>query len=163
MSTPGFTAESSLYRRSHHYWIRAGGLTTSGATAQLLPSKLPARLPLCPWKIHNYDCTPCQLDELGNCTRECECCEGYTTKDNCVSVSPFPPCSPHDCCPAGYTHCGGKCVDLSVDWSNCGSCGNSIWNWCCNGLGGFERPDCFAGQLTCRPGQQLFQSNDCGP
>ncbi len=39
-------------------------------------------------------------------------------------------------CGAGYTDCGGGCVDLSTDTANCGACGNVCdqGTACCNGI-----------------------------
>lgn len=32
-------------------------------------------------------------------------------------------------CPPGYTNCGGTCVDLNFDTSNCGACGHRCNNY----------------------------------
>jgi hypothetical protein len=41
-------------------------------------------------------------------------------------------------CPLGTSGCGGRCVDLSTDNGNCGSCGRS-----CNSTGFCNRAACY--------------------
>jgi hypothetical protein len=41
-------------------------------------------------------------------------------------------------CPAGTSGCGGRCVDLSTDNGNCGSCGRA-----CNSTGFCNRAACY--------------------
>jgi len=53
-------------------------------------------------------------------------------------------------CPPGYTQCGGTCVDLNFDGSNCGSCGNR-----CN-TSKYPGLFCWGGKCRC-----LYKNGCC--
>src|SRR6185436_18160549 len=54
-------------------------------------------------------------------------------------------------CAAGMTNCNGYCTDLSLDYANCGACGQN-----CFGDGGVQY--CVNGQCSRCPADAL----DCG-
>lgn len=60
-------------------------------------------------------------------------------------------------CPAGYTNCGGRCVDLRFDGSNCGACGQRCATPRYPGL------FCFNGRCLCEYGRaQCCDIDDAG-
>jgi len=150
MSTPGFTADRSLYRTTNYYSMYADAFTTTAGATTLLHSRhtLVTQHGGCPFKVANYDCTNCYRDASGNCTRDCECCEGINTKDNCVPIPPDPPCTPSDCCPVETDPClslagNSFCCPPKTLCSDYGVC-------CPKGKSGCD----VAGKFCCDVGEQ---------
>jgi len=127
MSTPGFTAHDSLYR-SHQYYATQL-ISTWGSPATVAPGfKFP---PGGGGDCHE-DCGPCGPA----CTQTCQ--------STCLS-EPYP----KSCCGSTETCCGGKCVDTTSDWVNCGACGNECPSGYC--LHGVCQP-CLPGLTLCGAG-----------
>lgn len=59
-------------------------------------------------------------------------------------------------CPAGYTLCGGRCVDTNFDGSNCGGCGNR-----CN-TAKYPGLFCWYGRCTCEYRNGCCEWDDAG-
>src|SRR5262245_13959493 len=105
MSNPRFTAESSLYRASGHYYGATALAHTQAAILQEF--SWPGSLGIGPTPAF-VSCDPfCHLDETGACVRDCTRCPGGVP-DGCVEFTK--PCPPSACCPPGQDACyvGGK-------------------------------------------------------
>ncbi|HKP56417.1 MAG TPA: hypothetical protein VJV78_06850, partial [Polyangiales bacterium] len=59
-------------------------------------------------------------------------------------------------CPPGTTKCGDRCVDLSTDYDNCGSCKKSCF-------GGLTGASCIAGACACKGSETQCNSFDGAP
>src|SRR5580704_1889907 len=102
MSTPGFTAEHSLYRTGRNYCLSAAHHQADGATLQELPSQiLSGALPIGPFP--HWLCQPCVVDPIsGACAKQCVFCPGPVPDERCTPVRL--PC-PEGCCPPGQEPC----------------------------------------------------------
>src|SRR5258706_8505761 len=80
----------------------------------------------------NGACVVCPFG--GTCSgSSCVCPTGQTNCNGLCTVCPTGgTCSGNSCvCPTGQTNCNGVCKDLSIDPTNCGTCGHV-----CNGTNG---------------------------
>ena len=121
MRLPQFNAEASIYRSTRHYAQVAGRTTDSASVVGHLqpainyPYGMGPEAP-CPW--------PCHYKPIYTI---------YGLRYECVCSGSDNPYGGSDVCPSGATWCGGKCVDLSNDPDNCGSCGKFCGGMCQGG------------------------------
>ena len=145
MKLPGFFADAAVYRSSLHYRSVSGssaGVPGFSPEAQIYPA------------VCSPYCGPCLPDDSSStgCTKTCRttACEDFDLPCRGCKIT----CSP------GFSLCGTKCVDLSNDPANCGTCGLVCANgFCANGVCG-----CPPGLTACG-GACVNLSNDpnnCG-
>jgi hypothetical protein len=154
MRLPGFSGEASLYRSVYSY---AGAPHhVDPGTVSLASYVDQACLGRCERDCGN-ECGKLSNQERGECVHECA-----RENSHCFALctrSGSPPGSgsgtPSVVCDPGLTNCGGTCRNLSVDSSNCGSCGTQCKSGtCCGGAcGGTLCPD----RTSCCP----FPFNSC--
>jgi hypothetical protein len=145
MSTPGFTAEHSLYRTCRNYCTFGTHPQANGMTLQLLPSQIPPPIHPCGLLVPCYVsgttvfcCPPgqsCCDPDTNTCCLPGQCCNG-------------------ECCSPGHACCNGECCGLP-GWSCCngeccppGQCCNGICcpnGVCCNGVCCSGNQACFNG------------------
>lgn len=129
MSLPGFTADSSLYTSRFQYKTTAqrGGASSFAVhmSAMHMSSMKAAR----PLNGGPYLCTPhcgpCLPDSSSKtgCTKTC-----FTVACEDVDI-PCTGCQIN--CPTGFSLCGRRCVNLSDDPANCGTCFHSCLSGTC--------------------------------
>jgi hypothetical protein len=95
-------------------------------------------------------CNPCDIcgDEcvvdFSDDPTHCGCCDNPAPAGgSCSNGQPI--------CPDGLTNCSGECVNLQVDYENCGSCGNVV---------GYEA-ECINGEIECYYSNATLCGNDC--
>jgi hypothetical protein len=84
MTSPGFSAETSLYQTSVHYRSTAASVQVDGIMPQLFPF-----------------CGPCHLNTAGACVRDCTFCEPFPP--HCFTFTR--PCSPSACSDSCTSQC----------------------------------------------------------
>jgi len=109
MSTPGFTAENSLYKGTAYYYTVAAVAQAQVEILQEFSSPAPPEIgaPGFPLPASRFrggtSCDPvCHLDDTGACVRDCVSCPGGVP-DGCQDFTK--PCPSSACCPPGQDGC----------------------------------------------------------
>lgn len=132
MTMPGFFGEASLYISGNSY-VSA---MRHGAERTIYPASYIDQ------KCSGGCLRDCSSECAGSgkafCIRQCAL-DNAQCRSECTRQGNPPPPS----CPPGLTDCGGTCVDLSGDPSNCGACNQMCTSGvCCSGTCG---TDCGGG------------------
>ena len=150
MSMPGFTADSSLYVSRFHYKTTAqwGGAVHSAVEMAALRMGRPLNGGTNGCRPHCGPCLPDSTSPTG-CTKTCftAACEDVDISCTGCQIT----------CPSGLSQCGRRCVNLSNDPANCGTCFHScLSGTCTNG----SCAPCPAGTTAC--GGMCCPPGSCG-
>src|SRR5262245_54136064 len=108
MSTPGFTAEDSLYKTSGQYHTSAALVQAGGAILQefsspegrwFSPTPLAGSFP----GPGGISCGTCYLDDTGACVKDCVSCRPGPPPVDCQNFTAA--CPDRECCPPGQDPC----------------------------------------------------------
>jgi hypothetical protein len=110
MSTPGFTAENSLYKGTASYYTVAAVAQAQVEILQEFSSSASAEkrapglsLPVSRFRGGTSCDAVCHLDDTGACVRDCTSCPPGRLPDGCVDFTEV--CPPSACCPPGQDAC----------------------------------------------------------